>query len=86
MKCSECPDYRPCSKQHNLTIKRKHCPKAKEERIVTNADRIRAMTDEELANVLTDYSNNSGWITETGRRICYERIIEWLKQPAEVVE
>lgn len=52
----------------------------------TNADRIRAMTDEELANILTDYSNNGGWITETGRQICYERIIYWLQQPSEVEE
>ena len=49
----------------------------------TNADRIRAMSDEELANLLTDFSNNGGWVTETGRKICYERHIEWLKQPAE---
>ena len=50
---------------------------------MTNADRIRAMSDEELANLLTDHSNNGGWVTETGRELCYERIIEWLKQPAE---
>ena len=49
----------------------------------TNADRIRAMSNEELANVLTDYSNNSGWVTEIGREICFERIYEWLQQPAE---
>ena len=49
----------------------------------TNADRIRAMNDEELANLLTDYSNNSGWVTEIGREICFERIYEWLKQPTE---
>ena len=49
----------------------------------TNADRIRALSDEELANVLTDYSNNGGWITEAGRQICYERIIEWLQQRVE---
>ena len=48
----------------------------------TNADRIRAMSDEELANVLTDYSN-SGWVTEIGREICFERIYEWLQQTAE---
>ena len=50
---------------------------------MTNADRIRAMSDEELADCLTDYSNNGGWVTETGREVCYERIVEWLKQPAE---
>lgn len=59
------------------------CPGTPKRKPQTNADRIRAMTDEELANVLTDYSNNGGWITEIGREICYERIIEWLKQPAE---
>ena len=48
----------------------------------TNADRIRAMSDEELANVLTDYSN-SRWVTEIGREICFERIYEWLQQSAE---
>lgn len=55
----------------------------KPRKTTTNADRIRAMSDEELANILTNYSNNGGWITETGRQICYERIIEWLQQPAE---
>ena len=49
----------------------------------TNADRIRAMSDEELANVFTDYSNNSRWVTEIGREICFERIYEWLQQTAE---
>ena len=49
----------------------------------TNADRIRAMSDEELAILLTDYSNNGGWVTETGRKVRYERIIKWLQQPEE---
>ena len=52
----------------------------------TNADQIRAMSDEELANLLTDFSNNSGWITEIGREICYKRITDWLKQSAEEFE
>lgn len=50
---------------------------------MTNADRIRAMSDVELAILLTDYSNNGGWVTETGRKVCYERIIKWLQQPEE---
>ena len=50
---------------------------------MTNADKIRAMSDEELANLLTDFSNNGGWITEIGREICYKRITDWLKQPSE---
>lgn len=51
--------------------------------VITNADRIRSMDDTELAALLTDYSNNGGWLTETGRKVFYERIIEWLQQPAE---
>lgn len=50
---------------------------------ITNAGRIRAMSDEELANLLTYYSNNSGCVTEIGREICFERIYEWLQQPKE---
>ena len=49
----------------------------------TNADRIRAMSDEELAVFLTDCSTGGGWITEVGRKICHEKNLEWLKQPAE---
>ena len=49
----------------------------------TNADKIRAMSDEKLANLLTDFSNNGGWVTEIGREICYKRITDWLKQPCE---
>lgn len=49
----------------------------------TNADTIRAMTDEELANFLTDFSNNGGWITEIGRKCCYQTIVGCLQQPAE---
>ena len=49
----------------------------------SNADKIRAMSDDELANLLTDFSNNGGWVTEIGREICYKRITDWLKQPCE---
>ena len=47
MKCRECPDYAKCVKESNLKIKRKSCKKAKTEYVMTNADRIRAMSDEE---------------------------------------
>ena len=49
----------------------------------TNADRIRSMNDEELANLLTDFSNNGGWVTEIGREVCYKRITDWLQRSAE---
>ena len=45
----------------------------------TNADRIREMSDEELANFLIGFS----WLTENGGKICYKTIAKWLQQPAE---
>jgi hypothetical protein len=80
MKCRECPDYAKCAKESNLTIKRKNCPKAKTEKVKTNADRIRAMSDEELREFMCSITNC---------RVCpYEKwagcgLLEWLKQPAE---
>ena len=42
----------------------------------TNADRIRAMTDEELAELLFQVGYDNGW----GMK---EYALEWLQQPAE---
>ena len=86
MKCVECVDYAECSKKHNLTIKRKHCPMAKVEYVKTNADRIRAMSDAELAEFLSDderacppkWNNCRKHINECGG--CW---LEWLQQSAE---
>lgn len=48
---------------------------------MTNADRIRAMTDEELAELLRDYQCNTcdfnGFCGETDK--CKEEIFEWLQ-------
>lgn len=81
MKCTECPEYRECVKHSNLAIKRKICPKAKVEKQLTNADRIRAMSDDELADFITncgcyDHSRDC-------RASCKDCTMEWLKQPAE---
>ena len=43
----------------------------------TNGDRIRAMSDEELAESLEDWQDWGGGLTK-------ELWLEWLKQPAEV--
>ena len=75
--CGEC-DRRWC-----CDIDPDKCNEWPDPEPIANADRIRAMSDEELANLLTHYSNNGGWVTEIGRQICYARIIEWLQQPAE---
>ena len=44
----------------------------------TNADRIRAMSDEELAECLYEIGYN-GWFTPEGT-------LEWLQRPAEVTK
>ena len=56
---------------------------------MTNADRIRAMSDEELAAMLKDYKDcNKNCIISNGKhcyQICEEEsvLLKWLKQPAE---
>ena len=87
MKCRECPDYTKCVKESNLAIKRKNCPKAKTEKVKTNADRIRAMSDEELAWELMTWrleteAKHQG--IESNYPNTQKSILDWLKQPAEV--
>ena len=45
----------------------------------TNAESIRALSDEDLANFLIGFS----WLAENGVKICYKTIDKWLQQPAE---
>lgn len=51
----------------------------------TNADRVRAMTDEELAQLLRDYECNRcdwcGLCDEEDK--CEKEILDWLKQEAD---
>ena len=83
MKCRECPDYAKCVKESNLAIKRKNCQKARTEKVKTNADRIRAMSDEELAEFL-ESTHSQMAIKLGGEYIVREKeyIGIWLKQPA----
>ena len=72
----------------------KDCPPyldyAKPYKRITNADRIRAMSDEELAVMLKDYKDcNKNCIISNGKRcyqICEEEpaLLKWLRQPLEV--
>ena len=50
------------------------CPQYKPERILSNADRIRAMSDEELAKLLCIYDWRLGEMDEC---------LAWLKRPEE---
>ena len=58
---------------------------------MTNGDRIRSMSDEELAELLgwhglcEHIQNNYYEVCET-RGVCGGCVLNWLKQPAEVEE
>ena len=57
-------------------------------KVETNADRIRAMSDEELAKYLSNPCNcavdpeRDGY-RECGNDLCIKYLLEWLQQPAE---
>ena len=85
MKCRECHDYAKCVKESNLNIKRKTCKKAKEEYMMTNADRIRAMNDEELAEFIKNVKVRAAFCKSIKNNDAFEELCsaEWLQQPAE---
>lgn len=73
-----------------LRFSQKHDPQAhivEEEYHFTNADRIRAMSDEELCEFLSQYSFfeicDEGCNACAYKGDCDKRLLEWLKQPAE---
>lgn len=83
MKCTECKDYKECHKKYDLRRKRVKCSKAKGIYVPTNADRIRAMTDEELAGFLNKceargYQDSS--IARDASDHCID-MLDWLQQP-----
>ena len=57
--------------------------------VLTRADKIRAMSDEELASMLKDYKDcNKNCIISNGKhcyQVCEEEssLLKWLQQPAE---
>lgn len=60
-------------------------PSHKSQKPMTNADRIRAMSDEELADVI---ANGVGCVLKAPHCMdddCTPCILRWLKQPAEEV-
>lgn len=71
MKCENCKKYEDCKSSSRMTWP---CG-AYAPRIVTNADRIRSMSDEELAS----------WLEYEGGGACAEVCgwLDWLRKPAE---
>lgn len=85
MKCENCTKYDDCRTGSGLTWPcGAYVPKT-----ITNADRIRAMSDEDLASMLFAYKEcGKNCIMSDGKR-CYQicddesTILKWIQQPAE---
>ncbi len=97
--CKNCPAYAKCT----VTYRGSACAALRstygidtDPEIITNADRIRAMSDEELANTM--YSNPIfivcdavckgdcaaiDTLNDTKEDACKRTILEWLRQPSE---
>lgn len=68
-----------CYRRWYCYIDPRECNKLVDSVPVTNADRIRSMTDEELAMCLYEIGYDGGWGAPEGT-------LEWLQQPAEVTK
>ena len=84
MKCERCTKYDDCRTGSGLT---QPCG-AYHPKTATNADRIRSMSDEELANFIPDWRHTKACKCNEHEFIgcdnqCEKCVLEWLKQPAE---
>lgn len=89
--CKGCPAYAKCT----VTYRGSACAALRgtygidsDPEIVTNADRIRAMSDEELAAFLAnpcqcDVDPERDGPRECGNDLCLKYLRDWLQQPAE---
>ena len=60
------------------------CPSYTEKKKQTNADRIRAMTDEELAKLMNYVDCSCCPVGDNCKIIaCEKQLLEWLQQPAK---
>lgn len=81
------PPYKsPCS-ECDKTMGSPFCCYEHEEK-PTNADRIRAMSDEELAKFIThpcecSVDPETDGYRECGNNLCIAYLLKWLKQPSE---
>lgn len=85
MKCENCTKYDDCRTGSGLTWPcGAYVPKS-----VTNGDRIRAMSDEELAEFLAEEQYRIASVvfqacgTGLEKQVIYARRLEWLRQPAK---
>ncbi len=89
MRCCDCEFRNQCDEAEKVLTSFAKCYKRdrllKEQKMQTNADKIRSMTDEELAELLErcegeGYQDSS--ITPTNEYGYHMDMLEWLKQPA----
>lgn len=90
MRCCDCEFRNRCDETEKVLTSFAKCYKRdrllKEQKTQTNADKIRSMTDEELAELLEKcegegYQDSS--ITPIMENGYHVDMLEWLKQPAE---
>lgn len=79
VECSECEKFYDCLYGGELVGRLTSCPDF-QQKPKTNADRIRAMSDEELADIVV-CPHTGNW--DLCRDDCKKCRLEWLKQPAE---
>lgn len=87
---SDCKWYERCDAASGFKYHRENCPTFERVEIhvpVTNADRIRTMTDEELAMWINDVTTNALSVLALGSNKQTKTIfywLNWLKQEADV--
>ena len=88
--CKNCPAYAKCT----VTYRGSACSALRstygidsDPELITNADKIRSMSDEELAKLLLDGCRGSKCDSqpqnEYGSVNCFECRMKWLQHPAE---
>ena len=89
--CKNCPAYAKCT----VTYRGSSCAALRstygidsDPELITNADKIRAMSDEELAEFLAepcscDVDPGCDGYRECGNDLCLKYLLKWLQQPAE---
>ena len=86
-KCKGCEAFPKCTAESygNATCRYLRFTYGMDDRVeTTNADRIRAMSDDELAKFLDD-CNSQGCVCPTRdcSPTCHQCIVKWLQQPTE---
>ena len=82
MKCTECPKYSECVMTSDLRRKRRSCTYAKDKKPMTNYDRIRNMSVEEMADLLDSFSVCS-MCRKNGNNCFPIDTKEWLEREAK---